>query len=392
MNKNALLIIAISARPFVDAAKQAGYVVTAIDAFADKQTIELAETTLVVNYDKCGFNADELMCAIGQLDASQYLGFVYGSGFEAQPKLLQEIANIIPLIGNSATTVQAVKTASIFFPALDFHNIAYPKIYNKLPTKFSARYLKKFAGGCGGTHIKIVTNDSDVLGDNHYYQQQVDGHSVSLLFVANSRYIELIGFNEQWLNPDVTTPFRYGGAVSNIDLPLVIQQQLIYAAEVLTREFGLLGLNSLDVIVRDDTVYILEVNPRLSATFDLYSSDLYQSVDDNIMVMHLRASLEAEKFQLNSVKKTIQKNTLSTAHAVVYAREDKIVDTLFEWPNWVVDTPFCDGLDEDIHFLAGEPVCSVFAHAKDAATAKQLVNTRVDVIENLLGSRLKSQL
>jgi predicted ATP-grasp superfamily ATP-dependent carboligase len=387
LNKNSLLIIAISARAFVVAAKQAGYVVTAIDAFADKQTVEFSESTIFVKYDKFGFNADELLHVIGQLDASQYLGFVYGSGFEAQPELLQKIANIIPLIGNSAATVQAVKTPSIFFPALDFLKIVHPKTCNKLPPVFSSCYLKKFAGGCGGTHIKIVSDDSDVLGENNYYQEQVDGRSISLLFAASSGHVALIGFNEQWLNPCVTAPFRYGGAVSNTDLSLVVQQQLIYAAEALTREFALLGLNSLDGIVRDDTVYILEINPRLSATFDLYSADLYQSVDDNIMNMHLLASLEAGNFSLNSIKKSVQVNKKSRAHAVVYAIESIVISASFKWPSWVVDTPYCDEQHEEKIFFAGEPICSVFAHAENASTAKQLVQTRVELIKNLLDSR-----
>jgi len=387
LNKNLLLTIAISARPFVVAATQAGYVVTAIDAFADRQTVELAETTIVVNYDRFGFNADELLSVIDQLDASQYLGFVYGSGFEAQPELLKEIANIIPLIGNSAAIVQAVKNTSIFFPALNFHKIAYPKICNTLPVDFSACYLKKFAGGCGGTHIKIVNDDNDVLGNNYYYQEQVDGRSISLLFVANSRHVELIGFNEQWLSPCVTAPFRYGGAVSKIALSSAIQHQVIYAAEALTREFGLLGINSLDVIVRDDIAYILEINPRLSATFDLYSANLYQSVDDNIVNMHLKTSLEADAFPLNSVEKPIQYNMQSTAHAVVYALESTVIGALFEWPSWAVDIPYYAEQYEEKIIFAGEPICSVFAQAEDSAIAKKLVQARVELIKNLLDSR-----
>jgi predicted ATP-grasp superfamily ATP-dependent carboligase len=391
LNKNSLLIIAISARPFVVAATQAGYVVSAIDAFSDKQTVELAETAIVVSYDKHGFNADALLCAIAQLDSSQYLGFVYGSGFEAQPKLLQEIANIIPLIGNSAATVQAVKTASIFFPALDFLKITYPKTCDKLPIGNSAPYLKKFASGCGGTHITTFNIDAKPLGENQYYQQQIDGRSVSLLFLADSHHIEPIGFNEQWLSPDATTPFRYGGAVSRIDLSLAVQQQIICAAELLAKQFGLLGLNSLDVIVQDDTAYILEINPRLSATFDLYSADLYQGVGDNIMGIHLRVSLEAEKFPLKGIKKNFQVNKHSTAHAVVYAQEDTVLDTLFEWPSWVLDNPYNDRQKEYIKILAGEPICSVLAHADDATTAKQLALTRVGEIKDLLGSRSISQ-
>lgn len=390
--KRSLLVIAVSARPFVAAAVQSGYVVTAIDAFADKQTVELAETTIVVSYDKHSFKADELLSAIGQLDASQYLGFVYGSGFEAQPALLQEIANIIPLIGNTAATVQAVKTAVSFFSALDLCDIAYPKTCYKLPFVFSECYLQKFAGGCGGTHIKKVIDQDAKLAINHYYQQQIDGRSISLLFIANSHNIEVVGFNEQWLSPAETMPFRYGGAINHIDLSSAVKQQLIYAAEQLTRAFGLLGLNSLDAIERDDIVYVLEINPRLSATFDLYSADFYQSVGariTHIIDLHIRTSLEGEKFQHGHLKSPFQLASQFKAHAVVYAPVDVAIAVLFEWPNWVVDSPYLSEQDHEIQILAGEPVCSILVHADDAVTARQLVEDRVKIIMNLLENNFK---
>ena len=98
------------------AARQAGYKVTAIDGFADQQTVAAAEMAIVVNYDHYGFDAEALLAAVAKLDASRYLGFVYGSGFETQPDLLAKIAALIPLIGNSALTVGAINAADSFLP------------------------------------------------------------------------------------------------------------------------------------------------------------------------------------------------------------------------------------------------------------------------------------
>jgi uncharacterized protein len=385
----------LSARPFVAAATKAGYIVDAIDAFADSQTVSLAKTTMVVAYDQNGFDAESLLAAISKLDVNQYLGFIYGSGFEAQPKLLKKIADIIPLIGNSPATVEAVKTATEFFSALDLYNIPYPFTGKQLPiaepsTEF---FLQKFSGGSGGAHIKIASNN-DVLSTNHYYQQHVIGRSISLLFIANGLEVKVLGFNEQWLSPAPTLPFRYGGAVSHADLPLLVKQQMIRAALVLTKEFGLLGLNSLDAIVRDDIAYILEINPRLSATFDLYSDDLYQLPDAkmcanlNIMHLHIYAS-EGEAFQLTDIEKPIHIVKQSKAHAVIYASKDSEMPAGIEWPNWVVDTPYIEeinraGQDKLITVLMDEPVCSVLACANDAISAKMIVNARVKSIKHIL--------
>lgn len=382
MSSQSILIIALSARPFVAAAKRAGYVVTAIDAFADKHTVELADTAIVVDYDRFGFNADALLNAIGKLDASQYLGFVYGSGFEAQPELLQKIADIIPLIGNAPVTVRAVKNASDFFAALTQCNIAHPGVYDSLPANHRKHvYLRKFAAGCGGTHIKMASREDAALEVNHYYQQHVDGHSISLLFIANSQEVGVIGFNEQWLSPLATMPFRYGGAVSRITLPQAIQQQLMDAAEKLTIAFGLLGLNSLDAIVRDGVAYVLEVNPRLSATIDLYENDEINLLDWHVQVNLKNLNLKQSDFyEANSFKVSKQ----SKAHAIVYAMVDTVVADTFEWPSWVVDNPHHITQHKAIKILAGEPICTVLAYADQAGEAKQLAHIRVKIMQQLL--------
>ena len=173
MTNKSILIIALSARPFVAAAKQAGYRVTAIDAFADKQTVALADRTMIVDYDSNGFNAVALLDAITTLDVRQYLGFVYGSGFDAQPELLQQIAKLLPLIGNLPTAVLAVKTATSCFSTLVQLNMRHTKVYEALPADCHANvYLKKFAGGCGGKHV-ILINAKTALLTNHDCQRHI---------------------------------------------------------------------------------------------------------------------------------------------------------------------------------------------------------------------------
>ncbi|HSI24966.1 MAG: ATP-grasp domain-containing protein [Methylophilaceae bacterium] len=366
MDNAAILIIALSARPFVHAAKQAGFKVTAIDGFADVHTSALAEYIITVPFDEHGFNAGKLIEAINQLDASRYKGFVFGSGFDAQPELLQKVAHYIPLIGNSVATVGAVKSGDVFFKALQALNIAHPQVFKAFDAiPHTGQLLKKSAGGCGGTHISIASLN-DELSANQYFQQYIQGCSVSLLFLANAHSIEVVGFNEQWLNSTIDMPFRYGGAVSNINLPQAIQLQLINAAEKLTLEFGLVGLNSLDAVIEGEVAYVLEVNPRLSATFDLYEVDLFNR--------HLQASVKQMSFS-RSVSRNVQS---AKAHTIVYALEDVMISLLFDWPDWVTDIPAHQ--HSAISIQRGEPICTVLARADDADTAKQLVLARVKML------------
>ncbi len=362
------------------AANRAGYIVSAIDAFADKHTLTLADKLMVVDYDELGFNAAAMLSAVNALCVKQYVGFIYGSGFEAQPELLQQLAQILPLIGNSVSTLQAVKSVK-FFAELDSLNIKHPNIYDALPvnaTKHGAEnsgYLKKFAGGCGGTHISIAET-AHKLAPDYYFQQHISGLALSLLFIADGKEIAVIGFNEQWLNPTKTMPYRYGGAVGNIALPIVVQQQLIEAAQKITRQFGLIGLNSLDAIVektasQNDAAHMLEINPRLSATVDLYE-------EANLIDLHVQTIL-MHALKYTELPVAIKDSKKSKAQAIVYAEFDLQVPAQFDWPDWVVDTPYYAD-DSDINILAAEPICTVIAHANNADDAKHLAQSRVKIL------------
>jgi uncharacterized protein len=383
------------------AAVRGGYTVIAIDAFADRQTVECAKRTAVVDFDAQGFVAEALLKVIAQLDLSDCLGCVYGSGFEAQPNLLQKIAEVIPLIGNKPVTVGEIKHKAQFFSVLRRLGVAHPAVFDVLPeadeSNKSAVYLKKFAAGSGGSHIGFArTNDAKLvnkkLSANEYYQQQIDGQSVSLLFLADGHEIEVIGFNELWLSSCDATPFRYGGAVSHIELPNGVQQQLIEAAKKLTLAFDLLGLNSIDAIVQGDKIYVLEVNPRLSATVDLYDNAVMNLIDRHVQVCLSQAGLNQECFGCTSQNQQYRAQEIQVkkhkAHAVVYLASDMETMPVIEWPDWVVDTPF--HLDETQRVLTGHPICTVIAYGDSAEAAKRTVFARVTVVEKLLNINTES--
>lgn len=368
------------------AAKLAGYRVTAIDAFADQETVDLADKTIVIDFNEYGFKADDLLAAVSALELSQYAGFVYGSGFDAQPELLQQLANLLPLIGNTPSTVRAIKTASSFFSALNELNILFPGISQQLSNAdIKATHLQKYAGGFGGTHIRFAEIDTEQT-PNHYYQRYVKGRSVSLLFIANGEEVNVIGFNEQWLSPTLEKPFQYGGAVGHVPLAQNTQQQLIDAATKLTKKFGLIGLNSLDAIIhhsatQNDSVYVLEINPRLSATFDLYDD-----AEFNLFDLHLDACLKKSKLNSQSVLQAVK---TSKAHAIVYAASDIQVSASFYWSEWVVDTPHFPTKQpatrfETIKILANQPICTVTASASLSEDSKRLAQTRAKIVVKIL--------
>jgi uncharacterized protein len=351
-----LIIAAVSARPFVRAAAAAGYRVIAADAFCDEDTRQAAAQAIQLGYARGGFKAAEFREKLFPL-LSQAGGFIYGSGFETQPQLLDEISRHCPMLGNTAETVRITKDPGRFFSQLSKLDIPFPET-SLLPPLEAEGWLRKRIGGSGGTHVVPTRQAGD---SGFYYQRLVPGKPHSLLFLANGKQARVVGYNEQLLAPIVEMPYRYGGVVGQAELPQVVHIGLQDVAQQLTAELGLRGLNSLDCMVDGDSFAVLEINPRLSASFALYDAE---SRGARLFEAHLSAcageslpDFPAEPAQ---------------AHLIYYAPFDLAIPARMAWPEWVADVP-----PGATRIKAGEPVCTVTAAALTTSEAMTLAQTRV---------------
>jgi predicted ATP-grasp superfamily ATP-dependent carboligase len=414
--KKKLLIIAVSARPYVQAAKLAGFEVTAIDGFCDQETRASATETYLVPCDGVGFDAGVLIELISSLEVDGYIGFIYGAGFEMQPQLLAEITCFIPIIGNHADVVKSVKAPDDFFQVLKTLNIAYPSLINsdEEVRRHYPAILQKKQGGSGGQHISWYgqANDDHTLlaglDENAYLQAYIEGRSISVLFSVRANnsnlmavdlpQVLIVGFNEQWMDASEDAPFRFGGAVSHIRLSDTVESQLEDVVHKIAQAFHLVGLNSIDVIVRDAQIYVLEVNPRLSATFDLYWQVWLDEPDINLIDVHLSMSglqMYQNQYLLSQIapnKKVRAQANNSNALAVIYAKNNCMIDSSFIWPDWVCDKPEINHITQAGNLVKtmviekGMPVCSVIANGCSAIEAKEEVLVRVNFINTLLNN------
>ena len=360
-----MLIAAISSRPFVKAAVSAGYAVVALDVFADADTQLAAEQVYKIDYANNGFDAKQFEATLDQIDTRDMQGFAYGSGFEAQPDLLERIAQRLPLIGNAPEVVRKLKDSPYFFGVLDGLAIPHPEVSFSILANAEG-WICKEEGGSGGAHVHNASANQ-TLPKGQYYQRVIDGTPISMLFAANGNEIKVIGFNQQWAAPIAGKPYRYGGIVGNANLPLAIKQSLHEAATKITMAFGLRGLNSLDVIWQGDQYWVLEINPRLSSTLDLY-----QSKETDLFALHVQAvSGDLSRFPVIPSR--------SKARNVLYAVKSVVIPEGLVWPDWVADIPMV--LTEIPQY---QPICTVLADADTAVEAQALVLERLVQLSDLL--------
>jgi predicted ATP-grasp superfamily ATP-dependent carboligase len=334
----------------VTAAAQAGYNIAAFDIFNDDDTRRCCFYSAQVKFADVGFDADDLLRHLGECDLED-AAILYGSGLESQPKLLAQIANRYHLLGNSADVVAEIKHPRRFFQRLDQLAIAHPETVFDIPANI-AGWLVKSGGGSGGTHIRRHGGRND-----GYYQREVEGLPVSVLFLTDGSNIEVVGYNEQLLAPTLTMPFRYGGVVGNIDLPVEVKIAMAEAAQKVTSAVGLRGLNSMDFMLGVQGALALEINPRLSASFELY--DIPDLLDRHLQACQGRLT------------PLLHRPWGAKACLIHYADRDILVPDDAVWPEWAVDLPSAGR-----RIRAGDPVCSVLASADNAIQAKALAFAR----------------
>jgi predicted ATP-grasp superfamily ATP-dependent carboligase len=344
-----LAVIAVCARPYVAAAAQLGYRIAAFDIFNDAQTRRFSLRSQTVSFRDGGFDAEDLW---GKLTATLAPGtpVVFGSGLETQPSLLDRIGQKFQLMGNSGEIVGRLKNPRQFFPLLDELGIAYPQV--RCQGSGDSEWLIKRIGGSGGTHIR----EGHRLAEDEYFQRRIVGKPVSVLCLSNGAETEVVGFNEQWVSPTERQPYRFGGIVGNVQLPQGVKASMSLAANKLAQALGLRGLFSLDFIRVENRALLLEVNPRLSASFDLYPQA-------PLLERHIHAC-QGEALSL------LPSQQLSRAAHILYAAQPINIPG-FRWPEWTTDTR-----DEHVQFSQGEPVCTVQSEAADAEAAKALVFAR----------------
>ena len=365
-----VLIAAISGRALAASARRGGYVPLVADFFGDEDTRALAERHVRLDTTIArGMIADELFAALETLAATQRpVGTVCGTGFEDRPELLARVGERWGLLGNSAETVARVKDPLAFAALCSECDIPHPQTSLRQPTD-PRGWLAKRRGGAGGTHITRVS-DSKENGGLDYFQRRVDGTSASALILADGRRSMVLGFSAQWSAPSPSHPFRYGGAVRPAVLMPELAEGMTAAVERLVAAVPLVGLNSADFLVDGDAFWLLEINPRPGATLDIF-----EPADTSLFALHVDAIR-------GTLPQRVPALAGAAASATVYTPFEIPSMPAVDWPEWAADRQ-----NAGTGVSAGDPVCTVIAHANDPAAAKGLAEQRVTAILAKLAPR-----
>lgn len=359
----AVLIAAASGRALAASARRGGYTPLVADFFGDQDTVAAAHAHVRLPEGLTrGMRCDAVLDALERLAAlREPAGIVCGSGFEDRPELLIEIARRWRLLGNGPDAVARAKDPLVFSQLCGDCGIPHPEISLTRPAEPTG-WLRKRRGGAGGRHVRAAAHCDDA-GGTFYFQRRVEGRPVSALVLADGRRAMVLGFSAQWSSPAPRQPFRYGGAVQPVAIARTAADAMLEAVQRLVPAMSLVGLNSVDFLVDGCGIQLLEINPRPGATLDIFEPD-----DDSIFAMHLAACegiLPARAPRVAQAK----------ASAIVYAERDVAAVPALDWPAWTADRPVARS-----SVAKGDPLCTVFACAAGAASARALALRRAAMI------------
>lgn len=357
-----LLLVGVSVRSLAQSAARGGYRTYCLDWFADTDTVACCEDCLVVG-GTLGFDERRLRAAMDRVaPRGKRNAVIYAGGFDSRPDLLDELADGRRLVGNDPETLRRVNRPRTFLGLLDELAIPYPDTREDPPE--SGDWLRKQGFSEGGSGVRRHDRDAPPLppDEHEYFQRFIDSPPRSLLFLANRRAIEVVGFNRLLTSShDPLHPFRFAGAITDSLISPEHTGAIEHHALQLSRALNLVGLNSLDFLIDSGGCRILELNARPSATLALHD----QAVPNGLVDAHLkscRGTLPHPRPATNAPDRGFR---------TVFAPRPLAVPKRFEWPRWTADRP-----RSGIEIGRDEPICTVRAEGASPHQVERLLAQR----------------
>ena len=352
MNKS-LVLVGMNVRPLAQSAVQAGFEVVAIDAFG-LLDLPAEARRLSLWHDLGGLftgHPGDWHARLAQAVRSQSAGsLAYSGGFENFPDLVAEMSVERELLGNSPTSLRAVRNPFHLREVVFSAGLETPQI---LPPGAQPdpglRWLRKPLHSGMGYDIEpwegIVPDNPETI-----VQRRAEGMPHSASFIANGHEAQVFALTCQ-LSGDPAFGAQGFAYVGNLLIPRPdagLLARLNILAGALTRSFGLVGLNGIDFVLNGGQVSILEVNPRYSASMELVEEAL------GVPLFSWHAA-GCRQQPLPMVPERHDENVFGKA--IVYARRD---GTLPDTTHWQAkgrrDVPHAGG-----SIRAGFPICTVTA-------------------------------
>lgn len=396
----------------------------AIDQFADQDCVAIADR--VSQLDLCEVSID--LFGNSEQTVSAELLFLPGGGTENYAELAQQIAASHHWCGIVGHELTSLRDPTILFDIASRLGLQTPPTYTHKthhnrqsfvhpPADLlkNAEWLWKSSDKGGGLGVSRLHTQPEwdyffSQTGSDYLQQVIPGapYGATIIISANgkSEFVgacRLLTASDQVENLEISQsstshiqhvhtsprsrpdfPYLFAGALGPCFIPADVQRKLLRLAEACFHEFGIKGWFQIDFILdANQQAWILEVNPRWSATMEIYERALGMS----LTAKHIQAwGVEVPVYLPNTRaqglvcwKEVIYAESdflWTTAHQLHVAELNRKQINTIGWP-LVADIP--NILQS---FAPGMPICSTIAVGR---TEMELQSQR-DLAQSILST------
>jgi predicted ATP-grasp superfamily ATP-dependent carboligase len=387
-----VLVAGISTRAAAESAARAGFSVTSLDAFGDLDQHPSVRALSLPRDFGTRFTSPAAARAARTIESDLV---AYLSSFENHPSAVGRLAAGRTLWGNPPAVLRRVRDPLLVAQTLGRRGLAVPAVHfgepgtwNAEPGTSSPWLVKPLASG-GGRGVRSWRGGRVPRGC--YLQQLVDGTPGSIVFVAAGGRVVPLGITRQLIGEHAfgAEGYRYCGnileaadAAAGRDAALVGRACAL--ARVVGEEFGLVGVNGIDFVARDGVPYLIEVNPRWTASMELVE----RAYGVSVFGAHAAACANGELPTFDLAR--ARRGTPSVGKAVLFAPRDVTAGDTRAWlaqalpadPAHAADA--FAGIRDVPHsgekIPAGRPVCTVFASGPDALHCHAALVERADYV------------
>ena len=261
-----LAVVGASARAAAQSALRAGFRVVAADLFADADLAAHCRATKVDDYPE-GF--------LDWLAKTVCDGWLYTGGLENHPELVDRMAAIRPLWGNHGESLRAARDVFNLQTLLVGTGLSFPETRDSaVGLPLDGSWLCKTGRGAGGSGVWLLDGAearNRAVREGACFQRFVGGSSAAAIFVLGERSSRLGGMTLQFVGPfdGHGKPWQYVGSLSPWHVSTSITPQLERLQHVLARDLGLRGIVGVDLVLDDERAWIIEINPRYTASVEV---------------------------------------------------------------------------------------------------------------------------
>jgi len=317
---------------------------------------------------------------------------LWAGGLENHSDLLREIGQHRPVIGADPAIVDCLRDPWKISGWLENATIGVPRLATAASAGVDCPWLRKSVNSSGGMGIGISAaggaKEKAASSRGVYLQEYIDGVPMSAKFCSDAAGVHLFGMSLQVIGwPSLgASGFLFCGNVGPVDPGQEVTRQVMEAARVIVEQSGLKGVFGIDFILRHGHAWILEVNPRITASHMLYEQQHPGLITHrHLVALGWQATRPKRLLEQDSIRSLVPISAV-TARLILWAGEDIRVPKSFGADS-VSNLKIADCPQPGTVVSRSSPLCSISLTGEDS---EDIIRQLCTMEDHLRGSRNRS--